>query len=104
MGNLKTFFVATVLLLSGSAIMAGPSEDQWNIFGGKDQNLFVMRTGKDFVGAKVEIYSSAGELVTTQITQKRKMFIDFGGATFGTYTIKVTKGEVVKEFSFKKKK
>ncbi len=103
MGNLKTFFVATVLLLSGSAVMAGPSDDQWKILGGGNQDLFVVKTGKDLVGAKVQIYSASGELLTTQITQKRKMFIDFKDASFGDYTIKVSKGDKMKEFNFKKK-
>jgi hypothetical protein len=103
MGNLKTFFVAMVLLLSGSAVMAGPSEDQSIFPGGRNQNLFVVKTGKELIGAKVEIYSASGDLITTQITQKRKMYIDFNGATLGTYTIKLTKGETVKEFNFRKK-
>lgn len=103
MGNLKTFFVAMVLLLSGSAVMAGPSEDQSNFFPGKNQNLFVVKTGKDLIGAKVEIYNASGDLLTTQIAQKKKMYIDFNGATLGNYTIKLTKGETVKEFNFKKK-
>jgi hypothetical protein len=103
MGNLKTFFVATVLLLTGSALMAGPSEDHKGIFSNRGNDLVVIKTAKDMVGAKVEVFSSAGDLVTAQITQKRKMFIDFADVTLGTYTIKITKGDKVKEMSFNKK-
>lgn len=98
----KTFFVAMVLSLSGSAIMAGPSEDQERIFSGKEKDLFVFRTEKGFIGAKVEIFSDSGELLTAQTIQKRKMIIDFGDVAFGTYTIKVSKGNMVQEFQFVK--
>jgi hypothetical protein len=102
MGNLKTFFVATVLLLTGSALMAGPSEDHGGIFSNKGNDLVVIKTAKNMVGAKVEVFSPSGDLVTAQITQKRKMFIDFADVTLGTYTIKITKGDKVKEMSFSK--
>jgi hypothetical protein len=102
MGNLKTFFVAMVLLLSGSAIMAGPSEDH-SVFPARNRDLFVVKTGKDLVGAKVEIFSDNGELVTTQIAQKRKVYIDFRDASTGTYLVKLSKGDKTKELSFRKK-
>jgi len=103
MGNLKTFFVAMALLLSGSAIVAGPSEDQLGIFSQGNDDLFVVRAGKDLLGAKVEIFSDTGEFVTAQIVNTKKLYIDFGSVTEGTYTIRVSKGNIVKEFSFEKK-
>lgn len=103
MGNLKAFFVAMVLLLSGSAIMAGPSEDHPVVFPSKGKDLLVVKAGKDLVGAKVEIFSESGELIATQITQKRKMYIDFSSAHIGQYTVKLTKGDKVKELNFNKK-
>jgi hypothetical protein len=98
----KIFFVAMALSLSGSAIVAGPSEGQEQIFNGKEKDLFVYRTAKGLIGAKVEVFSDSGELVTAQTMQKRKIIIDFGDVAFGTYTIKVTKGNMMQEFQFVK--
>jgi len=100
---LVSFFVAMALSLSGSAMMAGPSEDQGPIFSGKEKDLFVFKTAKGSTDAKVEVFSDAGELVTAQTIQKRKIIIDFGGVAFGTYTIKVTKGDRVREFQYIKR-
>ena len=103
MKNLKTFFVATVLSLSGSAIIAGPSEGFLGFNFSKDKNLFVFRTDKNLVGAKVEIFGTSGELMTTQMMNKKKMYIDFGDVMVGTYTIKVSKGQTVQEYQFTRK-
>lgn len=100
---LLTFFVATALSLTGSAVMAVPSEDQGLTFIGKEKDLFVFKTAKGSNDAKVEVFSDAGELVTAQTTQQRKIIIDFGGVAFGTYTIKVTQGDSVREFRYVKK-
>lgn len=91
------------LSLTGSAVMAGSSEDQGLTFIGKEKDLFVFRTAKGSDDAKVEVFSDAGELVTAQTIQKRKIIIDFGGVAFGTYTIKVTRGDTVQEFKYVKK-
>ncbi len=100
---LVSFFVAVALPLSGSALMAGPSEDQGLFFIGKEKELFVFKTAKGQNDARVEIFSDTGELVTAQTTQKRKIIIDFGGVAFGTYTIRVTKGDTTEEFRYTKK-
>lgn len=103
MKNLKSFFVATVLLLSGSAVIAGPSEGFLGFSFSKDKNLFVVRADKHFEGAKVEIFATSGQLLTVQTVEKKKLYIDFGDAVLGTYTIKVTKDEKVQEYQFTKK-
>ncbi|HLT72067.1 MAG TPA: T9SS type A sorting domain-containing protein [Cyclobacteriaceae bacterium] len=100
---LLTFFVAMALSSTGSAVMAGPSEDQGLTFIGKEKDLFVLKAAKGSDDAKVEIFSDAGELVTAQTIQQRKIIIDFGGVAFGTYTIKVTQGDSVREFRYVKK-
>jgi hypothetical protein len=69
----------------------------------KYKDLFTLKTDKEFVGAQVEIYNSAGELITTNSLQKRKMVIDFGDAGYGTYTIRIVKGDELQEFTYIKK-
>jgi hypothetical protein len=63
----------------------------------------VYKAQKKFVGAMVEVYTSNGDLLTAQNIQKRKLIIDFGYALQDTYTIRVVKGDDIKEFQFQKR-
>lgn len=69
----------------------------------KDSDVFVVKTAKKLAGAKVEIFSASGQLVTAQMVQSRKVIIDFGNIENGTYTIKITKDEIHREFQYEKK-
>lgn len=68
----------------------------------KSKALFVVKTDRKLVGGKVEILSSDGAVVARQTLQKKKMFIDFSDVEEGTYTIRVSKGDEVKEFLYRK--
>lgn len=68
----------------------------------RNKKLFVFKAERKFVGAKVEVLSASGNVVTIQTMQKRKMFIDFSDVTEGVYTIRISKGDDVKEFHYKK--
>jgi hypothetical protein len=69
----------------------------------KHKSTFVFKAERKMVGAQIEVYASNGRLLTTQTLYKKKMIIDFGDAHYGTYTIRLTKGENEKEFQFIKK-
>jgi hypothetical protein len=71
--------------------------------GPKIKNFFVFKTSRKLIGAKVEILSSAGNLITSSQLNKRKLIIDFGGVHFGAYTIRVSKGALQREFIYIKK-
>jgi hypothetical protein len=96
---LKVLFVSLLLLGSVHA----QAEDGTTGSSSKDKSLFVLKTNKKFIGAKVEVYQSNGELIASKNLDKRKVFIDFGGVRLGTYTIRVTKGAEVLEYQFEKK-
>ena len=91
------------LIFFSSAANAGTVNDEISIGKSKYKNLFVFKTERKLVGAKVEVLSESGEIVTSHVLQKRKMIIDFCDVRFGTYTIRVTKGNSVKEYHYIKK-
>lgn len=101
MKTLITIVVALVLL-TGSAQAADPGESII-ISNSKNKSVFVLKTEKKYVGATVEIYTSNGDLVTSQNLQKRKMVIDFGSVLKDTYTIRVVKGNAHREYRYIKK-
>lgn len=69
----------------------------------KQKNLFVMKADKKFRGARVEVLSASGNVITSGNLEKRKVVIDFNAVKFGTYTIRVSKGDETKEFHFVKR-
>jgi hypothetical protein len=63
----------------------------------------VYKTSRKFLGARVEVLSATGNVITSSQLQKRKLVIDFGGVNFGSYTIRVSKGKEREEFVYIKK-
>jgi hypothetical protein len=105
---LKMSIVALVsivaLIFFSSTAFGKTGNDDINVVKSKYKNLFVFRTEKKLAGATVEVLSENGVVVTSQVLEKRKMIIDFCDVRFGTYTIRVTKGNNVKEYHYIKKK
>lgn len=101
MKTLVHVFVAGLLILGSLHTVSAEEIHAGSI--AKNKSLFVLKTQKKFIGAKVEIYKPNGELITSQSLEKRKVIIDFGDVRYGTYTIRVTKGAQTKEFQYVKK-
>ena len=89
------------LLLISSASFAGAADEIKSESPRK--NLFVYKAEKKFQGAKVEILSVNGEVLAQQHLKNRKVIIDFRDVRFGTYIIRVSKGELSQEFTYTKR-
>jgi hypothetical protein len=66
----------------------------------KHRKVFVLKTDRKLVGGTVEILSSHGNIVSSQTLLKRKMIIDFGDVKYDAYTIRISKGDRIKEFIY----
>jgi hypothetical protein len=93
--------LSVAFLLITSIVMAG-QHDEREKSNPRYKNLFVFKTDKKFLGAKIEILSATGSVITSQNLERRKIVIDFGDVGYGTYTIRVSKGNQTKEFLFVK--
>jgi hypothetical protein len=100
---MKTLIAVVVALMIATTGKAAKPEDAIGIGETKTKSLFVYKTHRKFVGALVEVYTSDGDLLTAQNLQKRKLIIDFGTALKDTYTIRVVKGEDIREFHYIKR-
>ncbi len=103
---MKAFVLAATFALaitSANAAEANPSGESVTVVSSKYKNLFVFKAKKKFTGATVEIYSSNGEMVTSQHLKKRKMIINFSDVRYDTYTIRIAKGNNKQEFQYVKK-
>lgn len=101
MKNFKKFIFATLLLSLPLVVAARKSDARDD--GKKGEHVFVLKADKKFLGAKVEIFSASGNLITAQTLDKRKIMVDFADVKAGLYTIKLTSGENSQEFKFKNK-
>ena len=52
-------------------------------------DLFYFKVDKAFIGARVEVYASSGELIFTDTIRHHKMLIDFFDKGEDNYTIKI---------------
>jgi hypothetical protein len=68
----------------------------------KDKGLFVFKADRELVGAKVEILRENGSVIAEQVLNRRKLVIDFNEIRSGSYTIRISKGEKIKEFNYYK--
>jgi hypothetical protein len=103
---MKTLILASAFVLamtSSFATEVRPGGESAARVSSKYKNLFVFKAKKKFFGATVEIYSSNGEMVTSQHLQKRKMIINFSDVKYDTYTIRIAKGNNSQEFQYVKK-
>lgn len=100
---MKALSTAIFLLSLSSAVLANGLTEGVELRKSKHKNLFVFKTEKKLIGAKIEVFFANGELITSQKLDKKKMVIDFCDAKLGTYTISVTKGNRTKLFQYVKK-
>lgn len=94
--------MSVAFLLITFSVMAGQHDERERNNNPRYKNLFVYKTDKKFLGAKIEILSATGSVITSQNLERRKIVIDFGDVGYGTYTIRVSKGSHTKEFLFVK--
>jgi hypothetical protein len=100
---LKVSLIVLVVIFSGLTTMAKDKPKEVEPGSAKNKNLFVFKAEKKFVGAMVEIIQANGNVISEQLLMKRKMIIDFDNMKDEAYTIRLKKGDAIKEFQFKKK-
>jgi hypothetical protein len=95
----KIFVLGVLTVLLAIAANAKPVKEPLP----KNKNLMSFKADKKFIGARVEILQENGSRIAEQILEKRKILIDFNGMREGVYTVRLVKGNDVKEFTFEKK-
>jgi hypothetical protein len=100
MNKPKIIVLAVALLVMALSVSASPKNEGVSAVKSKHNSLFVLKTDKKFKGATVEVVSSKGEVITSHTMDKRKLIIDFKYAQQGAYTIRLRKGEEVRQFNY----
>jgi hypothetical protein len=92
-----------LLLASTFSLMAAPATEAVDVIETRYKNLFVFKAERKYLGARVEVVSMSGDVVTAQRLHRRKMIIDFCDVKFGEYTIRIVKGDQQQVFTYVKK-
>lgn len=106
----KIFLLIVLMVVLASAVFAAPAttplkdKDSVSVNTTHYRDLLILKAGKKFMGATVEVHDAAGAVIATSCIYKKKMIIDFYDIPYGSYTIRVIKNKkVVLEFSHTKK-
>lgn len=102
MNKPKILILAIALLVMVLSTSAKPNNEGVSAIKSKHNSLLVLKTDRKFIGATVEVVSSRGSVITSQKLEKRKLFIDFRDVDQGSYTVRITKGNRVKEINYLK--
>jgi hypothetical protein len=98
---LKILFLGVLTaLLAIAATASTPHENRPTT--DKQKNVFVVKTNKSLVGAKVEIIQRNGKVIAEQVLKRRKLVIDFNESRSDFYMIRIKKGSNVKEYYYRK--
>lgn len=106
----KIFLLIVLIGVLASAAFAAPvssfkkGKDTVSVNTTPYRDLLILKAGKLFMGATVEVHDASGALIATSYIHKKKMIIDFYDIPYGSYTIHVIKNKkTVLEFSHTKK-
>lgn len=100
MKTLIAIFLSLHFLTASAVYTSESAFSSLRVLETKQSNLFLVKAGKQWKGAEVEVMSENGEIVMRQKLGKNRFSIDFKNVKSGTYTIKISKGEKAKEFKF----
>lgn len=105
----KIFLLIVIIGVLATAAFAAPAQamkkekDSVSVNTTHYKDILILKAGKPFMGATVEVHDASGTLIATSYIHKRKMIIDFYDIPYGSYTIKVIKNKkVVLEFNHTK--
>ncbi|HYC87202.1 MAG TPA: hypothetical protein VEB86_18350 [Chryseosolibacter sp.] len=100
---IKIIFLGVLTVLLSIAAMAKEPPKRSEPTGSKNKNFIVYKASKKLVGGRVEILQSNGDRVAEQTLQKRKLYMDCEHMKAGAYIVRITKGDLLQEFTFEKK-
>jgi hypothetical protein len=99
------YLIATLitLIFIVTSVFARDTNETDKVTPAKSKSIFIFKANKEFLGARVDILTEGGSVITSQQLEKRKVIIDFGSVKMGTYTIRVSKGGKTKAYQYIKK-
>jgi len=91
-----------LIFFSASSFMADPCKEGPVSVLSRKMDIFYFKVCKDFIGARIEIYSPDGELLVADEITHPKALVDFYFEKPGDYTIKFVKDDEEESFTYSK--
>lgn len=95
--------ILAIILVSLPSAFAIGKNDPVETTSNERKNQFVLKVDMDFIGAEVVVFTPDGYQISSQFLLRRKMIIDFGDVSTGTYTILVRNDDETLRYEFVKK-
>lgn len=95
MGKFVSVLLLVVATAPGSYADPGPVK----VLSTK-REIFYFKVAKELIGARVEVFDLKGNKLAVDSIARKRVIIDFYYDQPGTYTIKITKGEVLESFNY----
>jgi hypothetical protein len=103
---MKLSFILALTLLITVPVLASTKKHTNNATGirvlATKMDIFYFSVPKTMIGATIEVYNEAGELIATQMVVHHKTIIDFYNGDPGHYTIIIKKDGNQESFDFHK--
>ena len=103
MKALKLFAALSLISISFAFATPIPQIATIDVVHSKYDNLFIFKVDRKLKGAIVEVSYTNGDVIANLKMEKRKLIINFCDVKFGSYVIKVKKGNEIQEFQYVKK-
>ena len=103
MGSAKKYIVLILLWFGVSPNQLIASDIVADNTSSSDEAVFFLKAEKQLLGGSVLVFNENFDLVTVSTIRRRRLEIDFSTADFGVYTVRIIKGNEMKEFHFMKK-
>ncbi|MEQ8927596.1 MAG: hypothetical protein RLO81_17400 [Fulvivirga sp.] len=99
MKTLSLLITAVVFSLSA---YANKPEHTIKIVDTEYKNILKFKVDKELVGATIILSYSNGDIVTTEVLERKRLVIDFYDVKSGDYTVEIKKGDYKKDISVSK--
>ena len=103
MKTLITIFLSLHFLTASVVYSSKPNHSYIHKIDSNEKNIFAVKVGSQWRGAKVEVVRESGEVILQERLNKKRMKIDFNKLKVGDYTIKISKNESQEQFKYERR-
>lgn len=100
---MKTLIIIFCFLVVNTSITFAASNNHQDVAVlSAKRDIFYFKVAPELIGARVDVYSASGKLLATSRISHRRAIIDFYFEDAGTYSIRITKDDLVLNFDYMK--
>lgn len=103
MKTLIAIFLSLHFVTASVVYSSKPNRSYLHQIDSNEKNVFTLKVGSQWRGAKVEVISESGGVIIQDKLNKKRMKIDFNNVKPGTYIVKISKNESQEKFNYERR-